>query len=200
MNDENPAVCKDETPTLKRCCAEGKPELYDICVVTPLRPWGTPSIMSHGSSSLLKSCILSSLNAATHKQRSKTPSTAGKFNLELASMRRSRLLTIVAVVRYRSKLMRGSRSRAPAIRAGFCALYLRSWIYSPAKELLAKGNSFFLNLNRRTDKWNTALSKVGCFHLNPQIMKVPERLNQSLHILEKGSFGRMDQLPSLLQP
>jgi hypothetical protein len=153
--------------------------------------------MSHGSSSLLKSCILSSLNAAIHKQRSKTPSTAGKFNLELASMRRSKLLTIVAVVRYRSKLMRGSRSRAPAKWAGFCALYLRSWIYSPAKELLAKGTPF-LNLNRRTDKWNTALSKVGCFHLKPQIMKVPERLNQSLHILEKGSFGRMDQLPSLL--
>lgn len=64
----------------------------------------------YGSRSLLRADILSSLNAATHRQRSRTPSTGGKSNLELASIRRSKPLTIAAVVRCRSKLIRGSLS------------------------------------------------------------------------------------------
>jgi hypothetical protein len=67
-----------------------------------------PVVRFHGSRLLLNADILSSLNAAIHRQRSMTPSTAGKLNLELASMSRSRPLTIAAVVRYRSKLIRGS--------------------------------------------------------------------------------------------
>lgn len=54
------------------------------------------------------------------------PCTGSKRYLVLASINRRRLLTILAAVRYRSKLTSGSPLR-PATWAGFWALYVRSW-------------------------------------------------------------------------
>ena len=35
-----------------------------------------------------------------------------------------------------------------------------------------------------TNKWNAALCEIGCFHFESQIVEVPERLHQYLHVLE----------------
>lgn len=83
---------------------------------------------SQGSMSLLLILIMSSLSLAIHRHLSNAPSTGRKLYLALASMSLSRLLTIVAAVRKRSKLIKGSLSRVLATTDGFCALYVRSWM------------------------------------------------------------------------
>ena len=83
---------------------------------------------SQGSMSRLLILIMSSLKLAIHRHLSNAPSTGRKSYFALASMSLSRLLTMVAAVRKRSKLINGSLSRVLATTDGFCALYVRSWM------------------------------------------------------------------------
>ena len=80
------------------------------------------------SSALLFALMVSSGKAAIHKHLSMMPSTGWKAYFELASIMRRRFLTIRAVVRCRSKLMRGSLSTGFSICSGFWALKVRSWM------------------------------------------------------------------------
>lgn len=77
------------------------------------REIGQDRTADHASAARLNAVMRSSANAASHRQRSIMPGTATKSYLVLASINRSRLLTIVAVVRYFSKLIRGSLSLPP---------------------------------------------------------------------------------------
>ena len=67
--------------------------------------------------------MASSDRDASHRQRSMRPSAGANVYCALASMSRSRFLTMRAALRKRSKLISGSPSGfAPAISDGFCAL------------------------------------------------------------------------------
>jgi hypothetical protein len=80
------------------------------------------AVVAHYSIDLLRAVIFSSLRAASHKQRSMIPGIGEYLYFELASINRSRLLTIVAVVRYLSKLTKASPSDVLSICEGFWAL------------------------------------------------------------------------------
>ena len=89
-----------------------------------LHPYTTQcgSSLTQLSISLLRFLIPSSLRLATQRHRSNAPSTGLKSYFALASTNLRSDLTIVAVERYRSKLMSGSASRVEAITDGFWAL------------------------------------------------------------------------------
>ena len=71
--------------------------------------------------------MTSSERLASQRHRSSRPSTGWKGYWTLASMSRSRFLTMSAVLRKRSKLTSGSPFGAtPGISDGFCELYVRS--------------------------------------------------------------------------
>lgn len=69
----------------------------------------------YGSNALLVLRIRSSPNAANQRHRSMTPCTGSKVYLELASINLKSPLTMTAVVRYRSKLIKDSDPRPPGI-------------------------------------------------------------------------------------
>lgn len=95
-------------------------------VYTKIKQETKLQVINH-SRLLLSAWIWSSERHAIQRHRSITPWTGSSVYLLLASIRRSRHLTILAAVRYRSKLTSASPSRVPATCEGFCALYVRSW-------------------------------------------------------------------------